>query len=107
VSATHFKACTTAPRGKTELARRPTSCRFRGRRSGHIRFSKFAGALGRNVGEAIQWSKPENLGLVKRLLSSYKVTALCIIVSAGLYATSDLTPSRVIGAPSLSKTAFF
>jgi hypothetical protein len=61
---------------------------------GNIRFflSKFAGALGRNVGEAIQWSKPENLELVKPLLSSYNVIALCIIVSAGLCAMSDLTP---------------
>jgi hypothetical protein len=76
---------------------------------GDIRFflAKFAGAPGRRLGEAAQWSRLESLGLVKRLLSSYNVITLCIIVSVGLYAINDLAPHRVIGALAISKTAEF
>ncbi|MGJ5175270.1 hypothetical protein ACQR16_10145 [Bradyrhizobium oligotrophicum] len=69
--------------------------------------AKFARAPGRRIGEAAQWSRLENLGLVKRWLSSYNVITLCIILSVGLYAINDLAPHRIIGMPALSKTAEF
>lgn len=76
---------------------------------GDIRFflAKFADAPGRRVGEAAWWNRLENLGLVKRLLSSYNVITLCIVVAVGLYAINDLAPYRVIGQPALDRLPIF